>query len=238
MSKAIKRIKRRKLITQIAVILLTVTLLVTGSVYFTLFFLDTSNMRVSVDRNGREGGLVLYDNPRYMGNPGVGRPTLNLRGPRYLDHFTYQWLPAELWSEDTEGDHSGEDYLANTFFLRNASDSVLYYNYEILLLNPTKGVDAAIRIMIIRDGNEVVYARAAADGGRERIWAHDDPAQDRLATNFLSNSRGVVAQAFSLELEPNAFTVYTVVMWIEGHDPECTNSILGGQFSMEIRFTV
>jgi hypothetical protein len=173
-----------------------------------------------------------------MGSPGVGRPTLNLRGPRYLSHWTYQWLPAELWSEDTEGCHSGEDYLANTFFLRNASDTTVHYNYEVLVLGATNNVDHAIRIMLIRDGTEVVYARAAADGGRERVWAHDDPAQDRLATNFLNNHGGVVAQVFNLTLEPGANTVYTVVIWIEGNDPECTNDILGGQFSVEIRFTL
>ena len=37
-------------------------------------------------------------------------------------------------------------------------------------------------------------------------------------------------------LKPGDIDKYTVVLWIEGSDPECTDNILGGEFKVQMIF--
>ena len=86
-----------------------------------------------------------------------------------------------------------------------------------------KGAEEAVRVAVWKNGERVVYAAPSTTG---------DPEEG--CENFESDK--VVC---SYE-EPN-FLVgnvdrYTIVIWMEGDDPECVDSIIGGsvEFSMKI----
>ena len=36
--------------------------------------------------------------------------------------------------------------------------------------------------------------------------------------------------------KPGDVHEYTLVLWVEGSDPECTDNILGGEFKVEMQF--
>ena len=130
-------------------------------------------------------------------------------------------LPDNL--DEEEGDHNGKNYMAYTYYVRNAGKEDLGYKARITLDSCAKGAEDAVRVAVWRNGTRVVYAEPAADGGDESG-----------CTSFESDE---VVCTYD---EPN-FLVgnvdrYTIVIWMEGDDPECVDSIIGGsvQFSMHI----
>ena len=130
-------------------------------------------------------------------------------------------LPDNL--DDAEGSHNGKNYMAYTYYVRNAGKEDLGYIARITLDSCAKGAEEAVRVAVWKNGERVVYAEPSSTG---------DPEEG--CENFESDK--VVC---SYE-EPN-FLVgnvdrYTIVIWMEGDDPECVDSIIGGsvEFSMKI----
>jgi hypothetical protein len=39
-------------------------------------------------------------------------------------------------------------------------------------------------------------------------------------------------------LAPGEVTKYTVVMWLEGDDPDCTDALIGGHLGLEMQFSL
>lgn len=154
-----------------------------------------------------------------------------------LDHYTYSWLPFDLGEKDGD-DSKAEGYLAYTFYLRNMSAESLDYNMKITLTNVTKNIDEAIRIMTIVNGVRTVYAKPAKSGAAEWITgpAEKDKENWGYSTPFLGG--GLAADTMRNGLEAGETDKYTIVVWLEGDDPECLNAILDGKIKIDIKFTV
>ena len=41
-----------------------------------------------------------------------------------------------------------------------------------------------------------------------------------------------------LHLTPGEYTKFTIVVWLEGDDPECVDTILGGVFKIDMNMSV
>ena len=133
-------------------------------------------------------------------------------------------LPADLDSID--GQHNGKNYFAYTFYLLNNGENTLSYEYQMVLSNVTNDVDKAIRIRLYVDGTPTTYARTRSDG--------TGPEPD--TTEFRTTS--VVMNDFKADFKPGNFTKFTVVIWIEGVDPDCTDELIGGDLKCEMKFSV
>ena len=130
-------------------------------------------------------------------------------------------LPEDI--DQIEGSHNGKNYMAYTYYIRNAGKEDLGYIARVTMDSCAKGAENAVRVAIWKNGERVVYAAPAADGNPEEG-----------CVNFKSDK---VVCAY----EENDFLVgnvdkYTIVIWMEGDDPECVDSIIGGsaEFSMHI----
>ena len=134
---------------------------------------------------------------------------------------TYEYLPDNL--DDVDGDHNGRNYVAYTYYVRNAGKVDVGYVAQIVLDNASKGAEYATRVAVWRNGKQVIYAEPAADGG---------PEPDTVP--FESHS--VVCTYRVPDFLVGYVDKYTVVIWLEGEDPECKDRIVGGnvQFSMNI----
>lgn len=130
-------------------------------------------------------------------------------------------LPDNIDAE--EGNHNGKNYMAYTYYVRNAGKEDLGYKARIMLDSCAKGAEEAVRVAVWRNGERVVYAEPASDGGEE-------PG----CKNFESDE--VVCTYEEPDFLVGNVDRYTIVIWMEGDDPECVDSIIGGsvQFSMRI----
>ena len=130
-------------------------------------------------------------------------------------------IPADVDSID--GGHNGNNYMAYTYYVRNAGKEDLGYIASITLDSCAKGAEKAVRIAVYQNGERIVYAAPADDGGTE------DGCE-----NFLSDK--LVCQYENKDFLVGNVDRYTIVIWMEGDDPDCVDAIIGGsvQFSMSI----
>lgn len=141
-----------------------------------------------------------------------------------MDNITKSWMPENL--DEVDGCHNGDNYIAYTFYLKNAGENEIDYSSQIDIHAVTKAADNAVRVMVIKNGEETVYAKAQKGS--------NEPEPDTVA--FLSNT-----QVFKNTTEgfgSGAVDKYTVVIWLEGNDPECIDDIRGGVVKMSMNFKV
>ena len=155
--------------------------------------------------------------------------TVKLNGGSIADvtNITKDWLPKGL-DDERDGQHNGENYLAYTFYLKNTGEKDLEYNSTFTLTGASKSADEAVRFQIYRNGEEVgVFAKGKYD---DREEAEDD------ATLFVDDETVYFTEA--TPLEAGAVDKYTIVVWVEGNDPECVDSIRGGHVRSHMVFDV
>ena len=130
-------------------------------------------------------------------------------------------IPADV--DGVDGGHNGKNYMAYTYYVRNAGKEDLGYIASITLDSCAKGAEKAVRIAVYQNGERIVYAAPANDGGTE------DGCE-----NFLSDK--IVCQYENKDFLVGNVDRYTIVIWMEGDDPDCVDAIIGGsvQFSMSI----
>ena len=141
-----------------------------------------------------------------------------------MDNITKSWMPDNL--DEVDGCHNGDNYIAYTFYLKNAGVNEIDYNSQIDIHAVTKAADNAVRVMVIKNGEETVYAKPQKGSS--------EPEPDTVA--FLSNTQ--VLNNTTEGFKPGAVDKYTVVIWLEGNDPECIDDIRGGVVKMSMNFKV
>lgn len=149
---------------------------------------------------------------------------LNARAAEEITNISVHDLPADL--DSINGKHNGENYLAYTFYLKNVGENTVTYEYHTFITNITRNLDKAVRIRIYRDGEPVTYARTRSDG----------TGAEEGCTEFLTERTVVRNQVKNFA--PGDVTKFTVVIWIEGDDPDCTDELIGGTLKSDMRITV
>lgn len=130
-------------------------------------------------------------------------------------------IPANV--SEIDGDHNGANYVAYTYYLRNAGKEDVSYVAHIILEGSSKNAENAVRVAVWHNGEKRVYAKPSANGTPEEG-----------CENFL-NSR-IVCEFAEEDFLVGNVDKYTVAIWMEGDDPECVDNIVGGsvEFSMKV----
>jgi len=136
-------------------------------------------------------------------------------------NITLADLPDNL--DEIDGDHNGYNYMAYTYYVRNAGKEDVKYVAKVNLDSCAKGAEQAVRIAVWRNGERTIYAAPAADGGPEDGCVSFE-------------SKKIVCSYVEENFLVGNVDKYTIVIWMEGEDPECVDNIVGGsvQFSMTI----
>jgi hypothetical protein len=167
--------------------------------------------------------IMLCENGEFEDGVGV---KLNGGSVENVTNITKDWLPKNLDTEK-DGQHNGENYLAYTFYLKNTGDQDLEYNTKMTITGASKSADEAIRIMIYKNGKEEVYAKGTYN---DREKAEED------ATVFVDNETVLTTE--SSQLNAGSVDKFTVVIWVEGNDPQCLDPIRGGFVRSQMVFNV
>ncbi|MBO4501986.1 MAG: hypothetical protein J5760_07065 [Clostridia bacterium] len=167
-------------------------------------------------------GLTLSETREFF-DP---RMRLNSKASEEITNISINDLPTNLDS-DTGGikHHPGDNWVAYTFFCKNAGELTLDCEYQCYIVNMTKGIEEAVRVRIYRDGVPTDYAWVASDG---------NPEPGTVA--FMTDTD--IARGPINDFQPGDITRFTVVIWLEGDDPECVDDILGGQFKIDMSISV
>lgn len=215
-----EKMKRDKKLGKIFKIVLLILLLLLLVVYFVVGIIyNNGNFSITLDRNLYfNKGLIIYDDVDYK----VYRTELYAEAPKTFDNISVRWLPDNL-NDSAGGSHNGENYLAYTFYVENTSDQTSDYWTELVISDVIKNVDEAVRIRVYRDGVPVTYAKKSVRGDAE-------------PNTIPFDSDELVVREHITTFKPGDISKYTIVLWIEGSDPECTDNILGGEFKVQMDF--
>lgn len=162
-------------------------------------------------------------------------------------------LPDNL--DKKEGSHNGENYMAYTFWIRNRGEETVGYDWHLVLNEVTKNVDDALWIMIYDEGKQTIYAKAPKGAKAEKLSGYAEYPLYKQAAHpkkqYYTNEKGekgIATTPYVADREAAAGTVttfkpgekhkYTVVMWMEGDDPDCINKTMGGKAVFAFKFAV
>ena len=185
--------------------------------------MDNGDLTISVGKVYDGKTIMLCESEDF--EDGV---TVKLNGGSVANvtNITKDWLPKGLDTEK-DGQHNGENYLAYTFYLKNTGDKDLEYNTKMEVTGASKSSDEAVRFQIYRNGEDQVFAKGQYDD-------RSKPEED--ATAFVDDKTVYTAQA--TPLKAGEVDKYTVVIWIEGNDPQCVDDIRCGSVRSHMVFDV
>ena len=129
--------------------------------------------------------------------------------------------------DKVNGNHNGKNYIAYTFYLHNSGKDTITYEGDLTISNVTKNVDDAIRVAVYTNGEKVVYGKTKSDGkGKESDCDKE----------FLTGTQVMHTQVE--DFKKGDTTKYTVVIWLEGNDPDCLDNIIGGVIKLQMDFRI
>lgn len=151
-----------------------------------------------------------------------------------------------------DGDHNGMDYVAYTFYVKNIGYDPIMYTYNLTIQRATKGVEEAVWVLLYHNGQQVVYAKESQsnepeiqqstyefpfieDARKPELYSYDESTGVYTLTAEPFASSRIVEVAERPDLQPGEVDKFTVVIWLEGEDPECVNEILGGTIEMMMK---
>lgn len=215
-----KKLKLEKKVKRIIALILIILILLLLLAYFVVGIIyNSGNFSITLDKNLYfDKGLIVYDDDTYK----VYRTELYAEVPKTFDNIYYKWLPNDLNNHEG-GSHNGDNYFAYTFYIENTGEQKSDYWTELIIDDVIKNVDDAVRIRVYRDGQSITYAKMASNGTAE-------------PDTVPFESGNLIVREHIIDFIPGSISKYTIVLWIEGSDPECTDNILGGEFKVHMDF--
>lgn len=254
-----REVRKRKLLLRITVIILALLLLFLAIFFGCVTYANQAGrFTVNLDPDAIEKyGITLCENYEQAYGLGAwadggtgpdGKPNADsnyesgvlIRGTAVenMDNITEEWIPEDVDSGNHSGSHNGDankdgeiDYIAYTFYLKNVGREDADYNVSIDVLSVALGADEAVRVKVYRNGEAITYGKKPVKGtendkyakfGIDKFFAKENKVMDRKITNFKSG----------------AIDKYTVLVWLEGWDPECVDDIMGGEVKLSMNFHI
>ena len=172
-NKRVRRQSRRRTAIIILLLFLLIVALLAGVTYALMQFVEDSNFRVSVSHTGAAWLSLSKDydftNPTSVLDVSAPKNMDNCSLCNYLDHKL-----VDIYNTDGtyKGEGTAEYFIATSFFLKNTGNEPISYREIITLDRAMKGMDKAVRILVIKDveppddenhGTITVYAAPKCD---------------------------------------------------------------------------
>lgn len=213
----VRKKKRREKIVKISLLVLLLLLIVMYIILQIIY--SEGRFTITLDSNKTlESGIAIYES---LDDP-TGKRKLEASKIEFLDNISGKWLPENI-NEEKEGSHNGNNYIAYTFYIENQGKEELSYWYEVNVLDVVKNVDEAVRIMIYRNGEKTVYAK--------ENHLNQEPEE---GTKKFRNEDTIILEERK-NFKPKDRDKMTIVIWLEGDDPECVDAIIGGELKLEMK---
>ncbi len=223
-----KQIMRMQMLIRIAAVVTAALFLFVLLLYlFSLF--STQAGRFTVRSTDGSRGLILSETVDFTNYSAI----LEADPVESMDNITHSWLEGSEMKliTETDGSHNGEkySYLAYTFYVKNTGTEDIDYQASIDIEYVKLAVDEAVRVELFRNGESTVYAKSAKDGSVQVDPEFETtPFVDAVTVCDYTREDFVVGE----------IDKYTVLVYLEGEDPECVNDILGGELKMSMTFHV
>ncbi len=211
-AKNLAGLKKRRRVLRIILGAVTAVLLILFII--SMLVSKWGDLVIEIDRPLQSRGIVLSTDPEFK----TKSVALSAKQALNVTNITYSWLPTDL-DTSKDGEHNGKNYVAYTFYCKNEGEAEVDYKATLDISGVAKSADEACRVMVYKNGEPTVYAKGKYDN-------RDEAEKDTV--KFLDDK--TVMSTTTENFKPDNVDKYTVVVWIEGADPECVDEI-GGMFN-------
>lgn len=226
-----------------------------------LLFLAVQYMRgrytISVSEEMFQDGFTLSDNAEFT------NPTTQLFASpaEYVPCVSIAQIPEDI--DEIDGEHS-DVYFAYTYYIRNEGENTVDYTWVLNINAESLELSKGAWILVFEDGEPTIYASPNTKTGNEEALpdysddtrgysnlplqelAPDSDQFEPVATVGNRTYWRVIPKKFHTEkvitggnqkgVAPMEVHKYTVVMWLEGDDPDTTDELIGGHMGVEMNF--
>lgn len=215
----VKLKKRRRIL---GIILGAVTAMLAIIFIISMLVTKWGDLVIEIDRPAVAKGITLSETKDFENK------TVSLSAKQALDvtNITYNWLPVDL-DTSKDGEHNGDNYVAYTFYVRNDGEEAFPYDAVLDITGVAKSADEACRVMIYKNGEKSIFAKGQYD---------DREKAEPNSVKFIDDK--TVYRTRTEDFEVGAVDKYTIVIWIEGEDPQCVDEIRDGFVRMRMLFQV
>lgn len=215
------KVHKKKIFSRISKLALLLLLLLISIIYIILYVVyNESNFTINVDKDMLKSSIFLSED----GTLENKTRKLTANAAEYMDNISVKWISEDVDTE-ANGSHNGTNYFAYSFYLVHNGENPINYWYEIAIDDIIKDLDKAIRVMVYHNGEKVIYAKP-----NEKTGLPEDGTK-----KFYSNDIAVLVER--KDFSPGDKDHFTIVVWIEGDDPDCNNELLGGGIKMHMDIT-
>ena len=186
-----------------------------------LVYNRTGRFTVSVQKPDATFAITLSETPDFKSSSATLMNDQEVR----MTNMCGDNLPKNI--DQISGEHNGENYLAYTFYCKNVGATACSLHYELTFNNVTNSVDEVIRVRLYVDGEGLNFCKTRSDGG----GMEDHYCDKSFAGNYL------VCYDYVNNVEIEEVVRFTVVIWIEGDDPECNDSRINGTIKFDMTIT-
>jgi hypothetical protein len=129
---------------------------------------------------------------------------------------------------------SDKSYIGYTFYLKNMSEESVSLNATLEIAQSTNHVEDAAWIWFFQgedDQNGTIYQKEdnlTEQEYYERYGQFDYPVTTPFKTDDVVFSRIIP------NVEKDEVIKFTLILWLEGQDPDCNNSIVGGSINFNL----
>lgn len=213
----IKKRKKAFLKTKVVIGLLILVFLLIFTILGIVFNVNKFTITLDNKLQG-EKGIILYSNP----NEKAHQRKLFASALNDMDNISYDWIPKDVHTSSNGGSHNGDNYIAYTFYIENEGEVSVNYWYSIIIDDVIKRVDEAVRVIVFLNDEETVYAKINNETGEA----------EKNTEPFYKDD--VVVLKSRNDFKVGDVDKFTIVIYLEGDDPDCLNDIIGGEIKMHM----
>lgn len=213
----IKKRKKAFLKTKVVIGLLILVFLLIFTILGIVF--NVNKFTITLDNKLQdEKGIILYSDP----NEKAHQRKLFASALNDMDNISYDWIPKDVHTSSNGGSHNGDNYIAYTFYIENEGEVSVNYWYSIIIDDVIKRVDEAVRVIVFLNDEETVYAKINNETGEA----------EKNTEPFYKDD--VIVLKSRNDFKVGDVDKFTIVIYLEGDDPDCLNDIIGGEIKMHM----
>lgn len=203
----------------------------------TIYGQNVGNFVISIEQEASDLGLSLSEDVTFE-HPTVRLYAESIEKATNISGFD---LPKNIVEGDGAKNYISNvglgEYMAYSFYLKNSGEVKMSYSSKVTIEEEHLEVSAAFRLWVITETNGVtnsyLYAKEPNTGSFNEM---EQKFADAIKTPITTFEEDEVFYMENHGFDVGDVTRYTIILWLEGDDPECIDDILGGYIRFQMQF--
>lgn len=202
---------------------------------------------ISIDDTATRMGISIADNAAYEN--ASSRLLVNPVNKAHPVTFSDIEFKEAISTDGDLNSSRDNNYIAYTFYVRNDGNVSVDVSLDFDSIEVTKNVDSALRIAIIEDGfvdEDIIDMKYGI------LYMKSEEHMDEVTYSVLSDEAKILYDKLEIyrfadgdfgnyvfrNFNPGSQKKFTMVIWLEGWDIDCNDSIKEGQLKMNLTLSI